>query len=207
MKNVIFFLLLIIGYSSIVSAQEVTVAYIKESKTNAEWLETASIIDTLKYPLSNYDKEEISKITDHLKTGVVISKVGLITALIPLVNIPLNATVGLFGRIPAQRKLKNFIDLRYSDAVIASGKYSHKNLKHLLEAKRNLDKAKRNSKIGIAFQVAGAILISKLDSQRGFTPSLQDFGLFVIPPFICSITTAVNLPRLNKVKRALSQIQ
>jgi len=108
MKNIIL-LLLFISSSITLSAQEITVAYFTEPKSNANWL-SSTITDTLKYPLSNYDKEEISKITDHLKTGVVISKIGLITALIPLVNIPLNATVGLFGRIPAQRKLKNFID-------------------------------------------------------------------------------------------------
>jgi hypothetical protein len=200
---------MVLGYSRIASAQEITVASITEVKSNAEWLSGSNLPDTSKYPLSNYEKEEISKILDHLETGVVISKLGLFTTLIPLVNIPLNSTVGLFGRIPASYQLNRFIKLKYTNELLDSKQYSLKNLKHLLEAKRNLDKARINSNVGLVFQVAGAILISQLNSNNaGFlTPSSQTVGIILIPPLIFAVTTAVNLPRLNKAKRALSQIQ
>ncbi len=208
MKNIVLVLLMVLGYSGLASAQEITMASITEVKSNAEWLSGSYLSDTSKYPLSNHEKEEISKIIDHLKTGVVISKVGLFTTLIPLVNIPLNSTVGLFGRIPASYRLNRFIKMKYTNEVLASKQYSLKNLKHLLEAKRNLDKARVNSNVGIVFQVAGAILISQLNSKNGgFGPSSQEAGIIIIPPLIFAITTAVNLPRLNKAKRALSQIQ
>lgn len=209
MKNIVLVLLMVLGYSGIASAQDLTVASITEVKSNAEWLSGSNLSDTTKYPLSNREKEEISKILDHLETGVVISKLGLFTTLIPIVNIPLNSTVGLFGRIPASYRLNRFIKLKYTNEVLDSKQYSLKNLKHLLEAKRNLDRTKINSNVGIAFQVAGAILISQLNSNNGgfLTPSSQTVGIIIIPPLIFAITTAVNLPRLNKAKRALSQIQ
>jgi hypothetical protein len=209
MKNILVVLLLLLGNQAWVSAQELSVVALTETKSNAEWLSGGNLSDTTKYPLSNYEKEEISKILDHLETGVVISKLGLFTTLIPLVNIPLNSTVGLFGRIPASYRLNRFIKLKYTKEVLDSKQYSLKNLKHLLEAKRNLDKARINSNVGLVFQVAGAILISQLNSKNsGFlTPSSQEVGIILIPPLIFAVTTAVNLPRLNKAKRALSQIQ
>ena len=205
MKNIVLVLLMVLVYSGISSAQEITVASITEVKSNAEWLKSSSRTDTIKYRLSNYDKVVISRTISTLQTGKIVSGLAFATLIVPLVNFPITCSPGLFGRLPASRRLNDYIELRRSNVIIDSCQFSPENFQHLLEAKRQLDKAQINSYVAMGAQIIGIIFIANLN-DKGFIFSDQDLGIFYIPASINVVALGFNFYRLYKAGKALRKI-
>lgn len=205
MKKILVVLFLLLGNHAWVSAQEVTVAYITEPKTNAEWLKASALTGNVKYSLSAFDIRMIDRTISNLQAGKAASIVALATWFLPVINFPISSSPAIFGRFPASRRLNDYIELRRSNVLIDSCRFSPENFQHLLEAKRQLDKAQINSYVAMGAQIIGVIFIANLD-DKGFIFSEQDLGIFYIPASINVVALGFNFYRLYKASRELNKI-
>lgn len=196
---------MVLVYSGTASAQELTMASITEVKSNAEWLKSSSNLANIKNGLSNYDKSIIDRTLSDIELGKTLSIVGISTLIIPYVNVPISLSAGLFGRIPAGRRLTKFIDLKSPNGYLDSSKFSAENFRHLLEAKRQLELAQINSILSVGLQIVGVFVISNL-SDEGFLMSAQLLGIMYIPATINTVAVGFNLYRLYKAGKSLRKI-
>jgi hypothetical protein len=79
----------------------------------------------------------------------------------------------------------------------------------LLEAKRNLDIAQRNSNLAIVLTVIqGAYAMYLYNTSEGLLSDLfPNFIVYISIPITNTIFTGINLGRLNKAIRALNQLK
>jgi hypothetical protein len=207
MKNLLFFFLFAFS-TSIVSAQEITVASIIDTKSNAEWLESSVLGDKPIIALNDLDKREISKITKRLKVGRTLSQIGLVLSPAFFYSSPINALQGAFTRMPAHSRLNNFIEYKYPGNNTIDNKHSDFNLNLLLEAKRNLDQAQRNSNVAIILNILqNGYAVYLFSTVEGWDVLLPIFIVGFTVPLTNTIFTGINLGRLNKSIRALEQVR
>lgn len=208
MKKIVFVLLMVLVCSNISSAQEITIASISEAKTNARWLKsTVQVEDTL-IVLNATDKSEIGTITKLLATGRDFSKAGIFFSPTFVIAGVINTTQGAFTRMPAHFRLNRLIQYKYYEVQKGGYKYSDANLNVLLEAKRNLDIAQRNSNLAIVLTVIqGAYAMYLYNTSEGLLSDLfPNFIVYISIPITNTIFTGINLGRLNKAIRALNQL-
>lgn len=199
---------MVLVYSGIAAAQELSIASISDTKSNVEWpSSTVQLEDTL-IVLNAKDKCEIGNITKLLATGRDLSKAGIFFSPFVIGGI-INTTQGAFTRMPAHFRLNRLIQHKYYELQRGEYKYSDANLNVLLEAKRNLDIAQRNSNLAIVLTVIqGAYAVYLYNTSEGFLSDLfPNFIVFISIPITNTIFTGVNLGRLNKAIRALNQFK
>jgi hypothetical protein len=203
MKKILVILVLLF-LNACAYCQDVSMTYLTTTKTNAEWLRNSTVTQNVKYSLSAYDIRMIDRTISNLQAGKTASIVALATGALPLINIPISLSPALFGRFPASRRLNYYIDLRRSNVLIDSCRFSPENFQHLLEAKRQLDKAQIISYVAMGAQIIGIIFIANLDDKGFFSD--QDIGIFYIPASINVFALGFNLYRMIKAGKALKKI-
>lgn len=205
MKNLIFCFLFVISWS-IVFAQEITVASIIDTKSNAEWLES-SVLGDKPILLNESDLKVVNKVISRLKVGKGLSNGGLVLTPVYFSGGVLTTFQGAFTRMPAHRKLSKFIDNRYSDTILKNTSYTDLNLEHLLAAEKHLDKAQTVSYIAIGVSVLNVIFTSQLIKTADGWDGLGYFFMGVITFNLTnSIATGINLSYTSKAIRELRKI-
>lgn len=205
MKNIIFSL--IIGlFSCSVSAQEITVAYLTEQKSNAEWLKEGYEVDSLSIPLTEADFQVVGEVADKLIVGKALSISGFLLS--PFYVGPLFTTFqGAFTRMPAHRKLSKFIKRKYNNTYLKNDGYSDLNLQHLMKAQNYLDKGQKVSCISIGLTVINIIVTSRFarvsqgnDQNKYLAYGGATFGL------TNAVASGINLVLMNKAIKELRKI-
>jgi len=180
-----------------------------EAKTNAQWLKGTVQVDDTLIVLNATDKSEIGTITKLLATGRDLSKAGIFFSPTFVIAGVINTTQGAFTRMPAHFRLNRLIHHKYYELQKGGYKYSDANLNVLLEAKRNLDIAQRNSNLAIVLTVIqGAYAMYLYNTSEGLLSDLfPNFIVYISIPITNTIFTGINLGRLNKAIRALNQLK
>ena len=207
MKNLLFYFLFAFS-TSIVSAQEVTVAYITEPKTNAEWLESSTMQNNAPIKLTENDKLVVRKIANRLVVGKALSISGLVLTPVYLTGSVLTTFQGAFTRMPAHYKLSKFIINKYRDTVLMDANYTDFNLDHLLSAERHLDKAQTVSYIALGLSVLNVIGTSILVGSTNDVWGQGGYILLGVVTFNLTniIATSVNMGHLTRAIRELRQV-
>ncbi len=205
MKNVL--LSLIIGlFSCSVSAQEITVAYLTEQKSNAEWLQEGNEVDSLSIPLTDADFKVVNDVADKLITGRAMTISGFL--LTPFYVGPLFTTFqGAFTRMPAQIKLSRFIKRKYNFVSSEKIVLEDLNLQHLMKAERYLKTGQKVSYISIGLNFLIVFATSQIaqnfegnDKNKYLAYGGATIGLTNIT------ASGINLVLMNKALRELRKI-
>jgi hypothetical protein len=208
MKNIVFVLLIVLVYSSLASAQELTIASITEVKSNAEWLKASTGLANKPIVFTNSDLTVINKVVNRLRVGKGLSISGLVLTPVYLSGGLLTTFQGAFTRMPAHRKLSKFIDSKYADTLFKNSSYTDLNLEHLLAAEHHLDRAQTVSYVAIGLSFVSVIGTAALVSSTGDSwGQLGYIALGVISFNLTnSIATGINLVNTSKAINELRKI-
>lgn len=206
MKNLLFYFLFAFS-ASIVSAQEITVAYITEPKSNAEWLRAVNEESGDSISFTESDLKVVKKLIRRLRVGNNLANVGIFLAPVLFTGGVLTTFQGAFTRMPAHRKLSILIKRKYPDSLLLGEDISDLNLKHLLAAKKELGKAQRVSNVAIVLTVANAIVTTYFIERSYNWDGLSYFGLGIIGLNLTNgIASYINMRYNSNAISELSQV-
>jgi hypothetical protein len=205
MKSFLF--ILIIGlFSCSVSAQEITVAYLTEQKSKAEWLQEGYEVDSLSIPFTEADFQVVNEVADKLITGRAMTISGFLLS--PFYVGPLFTTFqGAFTRMPAHRQLSKFIRRKYNYVAFDKVGYKDLNLQHLMKAERYLKTGQKVSYISIGLILLNVIVSSQIAENYEGNDKNKIVAYGVATIGLTNVTASgINLVLMNKALRELRKI-
>ena len=208
MKKILVVLFLLLNNHALVNAQELSVAALTESKSNAEWLRSATEQNTIPITMSESDLKDIKKVIRRLKVGRGMTYTGFTLTPILFTGGVITTFQGAFTRMPAHRRLSNLIKRKFHDTLFLQDNISDLNLRHLLKAKQELDKAQKVSYVAMGLTIINTIVTAHLFETTGGWKSLDYLFIgIMVCNFSNGIASYINLGYSNNAIDELSQIR